>query len=293
MWRLRRPSTFTSSAGGTPGRCDPRRSDTWVWKSITGKRARATCVSGTCSMLFGWNSVSGSVRAWSPAGCWLVPRACSSACAPPLPSAVPTSPVPAAANHPRRVHSGSRPAGSSLSLIACPRISSQYQSPVSSSQSSRQSPVASRQSPVASDQKPVTSNQSQVQSESRIPSRIPIPIPSAPSRRPDPEPRVAESRYDPNSSVPSPECRYYRHQVGGFHQDRQHRVRRQHKHRRLAAVRRSASILDVVVPELRRYDPLSVPIRSPCAPAADRVCCATRMFSFQLATDALRLIAEW
>ena len=60
----------TISAGGTPGLCEPRRGETCVWKSITGKRARATWVSSTCSMLFGSNSVSGSGALWLPACCW-------------------------------------------------------------------------------------------------------------------------------------------------------------------------------------------------------------------------------
>jgi hypothetical protein len=121
--RLTASIADTSCAGGTLGRWERGRGETWVWKSITGKRARATWVSSTCSMLFGSNSVSGRPGRWSP------PRCCcrlagfaAPASAPPPLRAVPTRPVPAADNHPRLVHAAPRSAGACLSLIACPRV---------------------------------------------------------------------------------------------------------------------------------------------------------------------------
>jgi hypothetical protein len=61
--------TVTISAGGTLRLVEFGRGDTWVWKSMTGNRARGTRVSFTCSMLFGSNSEIGSGGRWLPDGC--------------------------------------------------------------------------------------------------------------------------------------------------------------------------------------------------------------------------------
>src|SRR6187397_1000220 len=44
------------------------RNDRCVWTSITGKRPRETLVSGTCNMLFGWNSERSSFIFPAPSG---------------------------------------------------------------------------------------------------------------------------------------------------------------------------------------------------------------------------------
>ena len=111
---------FSRSAGGTLGFC-ARRREMCVWKSITGKRARPMRVSFTCSMLFGSNSASGSGAIWVRVPCWFAgpPGAASTS---PL-TAEPTSPAPAADNHPRRLHVARCRAGARSSLIGCPRVS--------------------------------------------------------------------------------------------------------------------------------------------------------------------------